>query len=132
MTPQDQEFINIPGQQYGDCMRACIASLLDSPIAEVPHFLREAEGDPVGFWEGIYAFCEARGFDYSPVHPVFDPAMARHVGGFHTIGGPSPRGGGILHAVVGKNGHIVFDPHPSKAGLAGDPRKWTFDYLVPL
>lgn len=41
-------------------------------------------------------------------------------------------GGGLLHAVVGKNGQIVFDPHPSKAGLAGDPSEWTFDYLIPL
>lgn len=130
MTPQDQEFINIPGKQYGDCMRACIASLLDLPIADVPHFLRNSDGDPVGFWNGIYDFCEARGFEYSPVHEKFNPQLATDLDGYHTIGGPSPRGCGLLHAVVGLNGTIVFDPHPSKAGLAGDPAEWTFDYMV--
>jgi hypothetical protein len=46
VKPQDQEFIYVPGVQYGDCMRACVASLLDLPIAEVPHFLRDADGEP--------------------------------------------------------------------------------------
>lgn len=132
MTPQDQEFIHIPNQQHGDCMRACIASLFDLPIAEVPHFLRDADGSPIKFWDGVFDFCEARGFDYNPQHKSHVNQLADHMDGYHIIGGPSPRGGGILHAVVGRNGEIVFDPHPSKAGLAGDPSEWTFDYLVKL
>lgn len=130
MTPQDQEFINIPGEQYGDCMRACIASLLDIPIADVPHFLRDADGDATAFWHGVYDFTEARGFDYSPEHARFKKILAADLNGYHIIGGPSPRGGGLLHAVVGLNGEIVFDPHPSKTGLAGDPSEWTFDFMV--
>lgn len=62
--------------------------------------------------------------------PDFRPEFTEALGGYHIIGGPSPRGGGILHAVVGLNGEVAFDPHPSKAGLAGDPSKWTYDYLV--
>lgn len=129
MTPQDQEFVNIPGVQYGDCQRACIASLLDIPIADVPHFLRDADGDAELFWDGVYDFVEARGFEYVPmqVNHQQDLTTAQ---GFHIIGGPSPRGGGLLHAVVGKDGAIYFDPHPSKDGLAGDPSEWTFDYIV--
>lgn len=132
MTPQEQEFINIPGVQYGDCMRACVASILDLHISEVPHFLRESKGDPEGFWNGIYDFCEARGLGYLPVQAEFNPTRAADFGGYHIIGGPSPRGGGLLHAVVGFNGAIAFDPHPSKAGLAGAPKSWTFDYVVRL
>ena len=35
-------------------------------------------------------------------------------------------------AVVGCNGQIVFDPHPSRAGLAGDPGTWEYSYLVKV
>jgi len=132
MTPQDQEFINIAGQQYGDCMRACVASLLDLPIAEVPHFLRDADGDPQKFWSGVLEFTKARGWDYLSAFPEHRPEFAEAMGGYHIMGGPSPRGGGLLHAVIGKDGQIVFDPHPSKAGLDGDLAEWDFDYLVPL
>lgn len=130
MTPQDQEFIYIPNEQYGDCQRACIASLLDLPISEVPHFLRESEGKAAVFWRSIIDFVEARGFEYLCSLPKFMPEHAEAMGGYHIIAGPSPRGMGIFHAVVGLNGEIVFDPHPSKAGLAGDPSEWTYDYLV--
>jgi hypothetical protein len=50
---------------------------------------------------------------------------------YHQISGPSPRGQGIWHAVVGCNGQIVHDPHPSKAGLL-DPEQWQYAILAPL
>lgn len=49
---------------------------------------------------------------------------------YHEISGPSPRGNGVYHAVVGRNGEVVHDPHPSRAGLAGDPATWEYCYLV--
>jgi hypothetical protein len=131
MKPVDQQFISQPEiGQFGDCQRAVIASLLGLPIAEVPHFLQESNGDPTGFWEGIQKFCRARGFVF-----LTTPAQVSAYGDdgnvFHEIGGPSPRGNGLFHAVVGCNGQIVFDPHPSRAGLAGNPAEWTHGYLVP-
>lgn len=131
MIPVSQEFLYDPANgQHGDCMRACIASLLDLPRAEVPHFLQAAAGDPETFWNLIFDFCEKLGFEYLPHLPDFSPGMAATLGGYHVIAGPSPRGGGVWHAVVGLNGEIAFDPHPSRAGLAGDRTDWKFDYLV--
>jgi hypothetical protein len=130
MSPQTQEFVNIPGKQYGDCMRACIASLMDMPICLVPHFLRDAGGDAPDFWNRIYDFVEEHGWDFYPSQPAYLSRHATQMDGYHIIGGPSPRGNDLLHAVVGRHGKIVFDPHPSRAGLAGDPSEWTFDYLV--
>jgi hypothetical protein len=47
MKPVDQEFVHRPDiGQHGDCQRAVIASLLELPITEVPHFLQDANGDP--------------------------------------------------------------------------------------
>lgn len=132
MKPVDQEFIHAPEQGLiGDCQRAVIASLLELPITEVPHFLKESDGDTTNYWERLQAFCRSRGFVYLVI-------PARSGGGFfgddgevfHEISGPSPRGNGITHAVVGCNGEIVFDPHPSRAGLTGDSSQWEYAYLV--
>lgn len=130
MTPQDQEFISIPGKQYGDCMRACVASLLNMNIALVPHFLRDADGKSVEFWEGIYDFLDSRGYEMIPSIVAYRPKMTADLDGYHIVSGPSPRGNGLYHAVVGRHGDVVFDPHPSRAGLAGDRKEWRFDYMV--
>ena len=132
MTPSDQEFTSQPEiGQFGDCQRAVIASLLDLPISDVPHFLQEANGNSGSFWEGIQAFCRKQGYVYLTVPARCGAAFFGDDGNvYHEISGPSPRGGGLFHAVVGCNGDIVFDPHPSREGLAGDPAKWEHAYLV--
>ena len=54
MKPVDQEFVHRPDiGQHGDCQRAVIASLLELPITEVPHFLQDAQGDSVLYYEAL-------------------------------------------------------------------------------
>jgi hypothetical protein len=132
MTPVDQEFLHKPEEgQYGDCQRAVIATLLDLPASEVPHFNGIAKGEPFAFWEALQGFVRSKGFVYLTVPARSGSAFFGDDGDvFHEISGPSPRGNGTFHAVVGCNGQIVHDPHPSRAGLAGDPATWEFSYLV--
>lgn len=132
MTPVDQEFVNDPSLgQYGDCQRAVIASLLDFPISYVPHFLKDAEGDAVKFWVGIQEFLKVHGYAYLTVPARSGVSFFGELKGvYHEISGPSPRGNGLFHAVVGFDGEIVFDPHPDKSGLAGDSSEWDYSYLV--
>jgi len=132
MKPVDQEFIHAPEKGvFGDCQRAVIASLLELPISEVPHFLQESKGDAVNYWERLQAFCRSHGFVWLVVPARSGGAIYGDDGDvFHEISGPSPRGNGVTHAVVGCNGSIVFDPHPSRAGLAGDSGEWEYAYLV--
>lgn len=132
MTPVDQEFVHKPEiGQYGDCQRAVIASLLDLPISDVPHFLKEASGDAGLYWEMLQEFCRKHGYVYLTIPAISGGAFYGEYGDvFHEISGPSPRGNGVFHAVVGCNGGIVFDPHPSRAGLVGDPSTWEYSYLV--
>ena len=132
MTPVDQEFLHKPEiGQYGDCQRAVLASLLDLPITEVPHFLALSGNEPCDYWDRLQRFCRARGFAYLTM-PARSGALFFGEAGdvYHEIAGPSPRGNDVTHAVVGCNGQIVFDPHPSRAGLIGDPAKWEHSYLV--
>jgi hypothetical protein len=133
MTPVDQEFLSRPDiGQYGDCQRAVIASLLDLPISEVPHFLRDAGGDYHAFNDNIQKFLHSKGY----LHITFDD-MPNAVGCdesrtlYHAIYGPSPHGNGLWHAVVGKCGAIEFDPHPSRAGLL-DPTQWRYAFIVKV
>jgi len=132
MTPTDQEYLHTPEiGQHGDCQRAVIASLLDLPIKDVPHFLQEADGDPEIYWTQLQTFCRKHGYAYLTVPAKHGAAFYGDEGRvFHEISGPSPRGNGVFHAVVGCDGEIVFDPHPSRAGLVGPPEDWDYSYLV--
>lgn len=128
MTPKDQEFLAVDGLP-GDCQRAVIASLLDLPISEVPHFLAQSDKSAWGFYCLIEEFLESRGYEMAwNAMPAYHLEPGQDV--FHQISGPSPRGNGLFHAVVGLNGEIVHDPHPSRAGLAGDPKEWKHSFLL--
>ena len=91
----------------GNCFEACMASLLEVPLSEVPDFGR----DDV-FLEKVAGFLEPHGLLYVQIAPHDDVlgVMMKRGDIFHTIEGRSPRGG--QHAVVGCNGHVVHDPHP--------------------
>lgn len=132
MTPVKQEFTHKPEiGQHGDCQRAVIASLLDLPISEVPHFLREVGGEPGAYWDLLQSFLGERGYAWLVVPATAGASFygdGRPV--YHEISGPSPRSNGVLHAVVGCDGSVVFDPHPDGTGLAGKPEDWEHGYLV--
>lgn len=132
MTPTDQEVLHCPDKgQFGDCQRAVIASLLDLPISTVPHFLQSANGNADDYWRLLQDFCRGYGYAYLTVPATSGASFFGDDGAvYHEISGPSPRGGGVTHAVVGRNGEIVFDPHPSRAGLLGSAQDWNFAYLV--
>jgi hypothetical protein len=134
MTPVKQEFIHDPSNGvYGDCQRAVIASLLDLPLSEVPHFLGIAKNNSVLYWSAIQSFLRERGYAWLVVPARSGAAFFGSDEGskiYYELSGPSPRGLGVTHAVIGCDGEIVFDPHPSNAGLLGDPADWECAFLV--
>jgi hypothetical protein len=121
VKPVDQTTFGSPG---GNCLSACIASLLELPIDYVPYF---GPPDRVGTGEewmaNIARWLVPRGFylivlEYMPDAPV---------PGLHIQGGMSERG--LKHAVIAEGSRIVHDPHPSRAGLT---RPEDVQILVPL
>jgi hypothetical protein len=128
MTPVDQEFVHEPERnQHGDCMRACIASLLDLSREEVPNFAQlDAEGKG-NYWLLLAEFCRDHGCAFVTLQGCF--VWSEDVI-YHVLSGPSPRAKGGHHAVIGRNGQFFFDPHPSRSGLAGEPSEWKFHLLV--
>jgi hypothetical protein len=129
----------------GDCFRAAVATVLGEPDdTAVPHFAMSSD-----YWRALRAWSvRHRGLDWACT--FVDPAYVGvgHVGqvepgavepgewasywavqcsGLTIVGGHSPRGD-FLHAVVGDvRGNVVWDPHPSRAGLID-----VVDVLLPV
>lgn len=125
MTPIDQTIMHDPDNgQYGDCQRACFASLLDLSIDDVPHFGKS--GDDKLFHDAVDDFLKINNLFELQVagRPPFRNSC------YHLIYGLTKRG--TRHAVVGLNGVIVHDPHPSKSGLLESDRKnWVYAFIIP-
>lgn len=124
MKPQRQTiFVADNPQGRGNCQSAAMAAILDLSLAEVI----DTASDEVrngGFWPPIYRWLADRGLKMISVQPK-DPRLK----GQYSIGvGPSPRGK-FYHAVICKNGRMVFDPHPSDDGLKRIVRH---DMIVPM
>jgi len=107
------------GSEPGNCMSACLASLLDLPVSEVPNF---AALGPLGYWDGMQRWLAGRGLylfelKSAPCHTPGAPEDLNYI-----ASGKSSRG--LLHAVVMREGQIAHDPHPSGAGLAEEPTRF--------
>lgn len=112
MRPVDQTILG----RGGDCFSACLASILEIPLDEVPHVMIEDDYEGAlseflrlfDLWSLKMDVAVCRGIELAPV-------------GYHVISGPSPRQVDgkeeMWHAVVGYNGEMVHDPHPSRTGL---------------
>lgn len=129
MIPATQTILHDPENgKKGNCLSAVIASLLHLPIEEVPLFV-EPE------WRrDLNAFLRPFGLAYLDLS--VDPAYLRVVCGItglhHEITGTSPRNPAVLHGCVALDGNLVFDPHPSRDGIVGDPIEFTLGVFFAL
>ena len=134
MKPVTQE---ITTGNKGDCLSACLATLLELKIGDVPKFRRDY--GPYAMLPAARAWL-AKTFRLSLVrvdlrhHPFEKLGVAP--GQLCIAGGRSPVTGGLYHAVVGRigeDGHCfetLHDPHPKRRGLQGKPVALYF--LVPM
>lgn len=125
------------GPTSGDCFRACVASVLELPIEEVPHFCSPAVmAGGVGWWAFFLDWCWLRGIEvlcFWPDHgdrPRWWSIRTPSYGAPGTSGSPVPPPGysiltglsprnhatGGMHAVVCLDGVLAHDPR------ADDPR----------
>lgn len=92
-------------------MAACLASLLEISIEDVPELL-PVPGDQIHWMEKFENFLEGYGIKAIVYLPTYRPPR----GVYYLIWGVSPRG--LPHSVVGRNGEVIHDPHPEGGGLA--------------
>ena len=61
MTPTPCHVKHDPPNTYGDCLRACIATLLDLDTARVPHFAHDGPTDDAVVLTRLRVFLRGRG-----------------------------------------------------------------------
>jgi hypothetical protein len=112
----------------GNCFAACVASLLEVPLESLA-----IDPDEMKWLDTTQEALKAFGLFYLEIRldvAVNYPTYAMKERQCIMVG-KSPRGE-FLHAVVGKIGHndadntviyeLVHDPHPSGAGIIGNPK----------
>lgn len=133
MKPVDQTRFggpDAPPDEVGDCFAACMASILELPLASVPPDL----GSSAEWFGHCNDWLRSRGLALISFNWDVDQECAWPKGAWHILSGRSPRGDWD-HSTVGVEGAVVHDPHPSRGGLRGtkrqvdlfvaiDPSKW--------
>lgn len=113
--------------QNGNCMIACLASILELPIDAVPAYEKfyVTEGDqPWVPWLRKFL----KGWDLIQI----DCDHHYEIDAYYIAGGLSPRATDeniFDHAVVYNNGKLVHDPHHSGDGILNES---DFSYLLPI
>lgn len=108
----------------GNCLMACIASLLEIPLESCPD-LHVAEQRGEHYWAVMADFVRARGFQPVWMTPEY---LAGSVPiGYAAVAGRGARGDD--HVCVAHDGRIVHDPLPYGGGLL-DVKGWIV--LVPV
>lgn len=98
---------------YGNCLQAAVAGALGLDLDAVPHF-----GAFAWFEPAARLWLRGRGLDWRTVPGI--------PGGRSVVVGPTVRPSG-LHAVVGQDGEVAWDPHPSRAGLTEVKYSYAFE-----
>lgn len=131
MTPVDQTIVSsLDGTIHGNCFPACLASLLDCSLEEVPPLQDMGEKYIQPFWDflnqrgydfdGSYVFNEARGRNWMHLNSV-----SQGIDRYFIVGGKSHRPHVTRgHACIMRDGNIVHDPHPSRAGILVVEMAW--------
>lgn len=129
------------GATPGNCMQTAVASLLDLPLDDVPHFVAE----PIEtWWTEFLDWIFARGLRLTMFEDRFDEIEQYRGGDLITAplslapadrlaiaNGMTERG--FRHSVLWQHGALVHDPHPSGAGLLDGPDEiWLLEpYYAP-
>ena len=123
MIPVKQQNLHRPSEGvWGDCHRAAIASILEKPLDDVPHF---GDGGPDGeeFARREADYLRAQGI--VPIRVIYTddlPLVLAAVGKMnpgvcYLLGGQSRTG--VDHTVVGLNDAIAHDPSINESGIIG-------------
>lgn len=129
MIPTTQTVLHDPANgKIGNCLSAVLASLLHLPIELVPVF-----SDDVTWAKELNAWLRPYGLAYIHFGQGFRQSLSDFgiEGLHHEVAGPSPRLADTLHACVGLDCELVFDPHPSRDGLKSLDTHGVFIALEP-
>ena len=97
----------------GDCLRACICSILEISDENVPNFVEYDDHIQI-----IYDFFRDNDYKYCISSSDKIPEGID----YYMAWGVSPRG--VQHSVVYSQGKLAHDPHPEGGGVIPDTYVW--------
>lgn len=107
------------GYPHGNCHAACVASILELPLEDMPVI---KPGSVSTFWQEWEEYLNGIGYATITI-TIRDGFVAK---GWQILGGKSPRGlvteegKPVYHSVVGKDGELVHDPNPCGLFFGGN------------
>ena len=118
MIPIDQTIVS---RGDGDCTRACVASILDLTIEQVPHFLRFKDT----WFNHLTSFFWTMGYRSEGTAHLYKEGKSKphchslyktpSIKGYFIASVPSKTFENIGHSVIiNKKGIVVHDPNPNK------------------
>ena len=121
MIPVNQTIFTAPG---GNCFQACIASILELKLEDVPHVFKDSNiGDnwKQEEWSQVCWFADENGYRAFWIDPEEKDLMEKLVNSdlYYIAMGPSRRGN-WGHCVVMHKGEYIHDPM-NDGFLNGDP-----------
>lgn len=120
MIPMMMTVKHNPPHTFGDCLRACIGSILGINPIWLPHPGRRGaehwneEMKVLDRWLATHGYWTLGLRLKEADFPLYQEAAL----GYYILGGTSPRGYG--HYVVAHGREIVHDPHPDGGGVVVD------------
>lgn len=109
---------------YGNCLVACVASILELPIEEVPNIYTFYSKDKTGLWlEVLNMWLSLNGIKLEKVE-CENVGKYCNVSNYYIKRGLSHRG--LPHCIVCGPFKYEWDPHPSREGLKEDQYCYVF------
>ena len=109
--------------EVGDCWKCCLATILGLSYSQVPHFRKKygAEDRMKKTVEWLYVKHSITLVSLAglPLNLDLRPQAAADAPFYYIVTGVSPRtkSGRLFHSVIYEGSNMVFDPHPSRAGI---------------
>jgi len=133
MRPIDQTTFSSDWQadDCGNCLQACLASIFDFELSDVPHFVHLYDDwfHPLQDWLAGYGLYAMKVVNPHPEKDGYERLLG--VKGCALMFGKSPRGA-FDHIVVSDGGKLAHDPHPTHAGLESVNGFYVFVSLNPI
>lgn len=107
-------------ERDGNCLQACLASVLELPLSAVPNLIaRDDWWKAMNAWLTVERGLELMAFPVGEWKPT----------GLHLTSGAGSRN--MEHVVVSHRGRMVHDPHVAGKGLVEEKTYWVFVALDP-
>ena len=119
-----------PVAEWGNCMQAALATLLDIPLAAAFSFQDSYANVGAGYWMEFAEWCQARGF--APVAIDVPIPGALGLVGVESATLTKEDGSPEGHTIVVRGNRVVHDPNVLRESYIADSDPPEYIYLVPL